>query len=180
MHVYIYIYTYIYIHTMHRYLYIYIMCKSWRTIIIWIGLLKVNVTCLMVRFDQDASNIGSMCSYYLFFRFNLHHFSGEVLTTGYELGCVQCSWFLPYAPTFLFARCGTYFFSMQLRRSEPKLKIWNTANHPVCLWNVLVIMSSIDPIFLQTHSFIVISLRLNSFWYLFHLGIAERDTYSQY
>ena len=85
-----------------------------------------------------------------------------------------------YAPTFFFARCGTYFFSMQPRRSEPKLKIWNTANHPVCLWNVLVVTSSIDPIFLQTHSFIGISLRINCFWYLFHLGIAERDTYSQY
>lgn len=156
------------------------MCKSLTTIIIWIGILKVNVTCVMVRFDQDASNIGSICSYYLFFRFNLHNFSGEVLTTGYELGCVQCSRFLVMHQHFFFARCGTYFFSMQPRRSEPKLKILNTANHPVCLWNVLVVTSSIDPIFLQTHSFIGISLRINCFWYLFHLGIAERDTYSQY
>lgn len=94
--VYIYTRVYIYIYTYNAYVYIYIlhMCKSLTTIIIWIGILKVNVTCVMVRFDQDASNIGSICSYYLFFRFNLHNFSGEVLTTGYELGCVQCSRFL--------------------------------------------------------------------------------------
>ena len=96
--VYIYTHGYIYIHIqcICIYIYIYILhtCKSLTTIIIWIGILKVNMTCVMVRFDQDASNIGSICSYYLFFRLNLHNFSGEVLTTGYELGCVQCSRFL--------------------------------------------------------------------------------------
>ena len=127
--VYIYIHTgiYIYTHTMHMYIYIYIYilhtCKSLTTIIIWIGILKVNMTCVMVRFDQDASNIGSICSYYLFFRLNLHNFSGEVLTTGYELRCVQCSRFLVMHRHVFFCKMWYLLFSMQPRRSEPKLKI---------------------------------------------------------
>jgi hypothetical protein len=100
------------------FIYILHMCKSLTTIIIWIGILKVNVTCVMVRFDQDASNIGSICSYYLFFRFNLHNFSGEVLTTGYELGCVQCSRFLVMHQHFFLQDVVLLFHAAQTLRAK--------------------------------------------------------------